>query len=329
MKNQKDKGKPLLFTLKLIVTLALSVIILWNVDWNEIWMAIKNANTILIGVIFILMVFNVFNSALKWKILLTIHNIYFHFNQLYKYYFTAVFFNNFLPSTVGGDGYRIYKTYKNPHSKSGAVLAVLMERITGLLALLLLGYIGTIVVYVKSGDEIARIGLIIGSIGLGIFMISLFAFNLKRNLFCELTGKCLPKKFRPAIAHIQDYYDKPSKTVLVLALSLFFQFVLLCNRLLLVVAVGESLSVFQLAIAITASTVIALVPISLNGIGLLDGSFIYLLVHFGIGYEQALLVMVLIRALAIPLSLFGGIFYFLDKRSFKNDDCNHQEVQTV
>jgi hypothetical protein len=204
-----------------------------------------------------------------------------------------------------------------------------MERITGLLALLLLGYIGTIVVYAKSGDEIARIGLIIGSIGFGLLMVFFFAFNLKPSLFCELIRKYSPKKFRPAIAHMQDYYDKTPKTVLVLILSLFFQFVLVCNRLLLVVAVGESLSIFQLAIAITVSTVIALVPISLNGIGLLDGSFIYLLVHFGIGYEQALLVMVLIRALAIPLSLFGGIFYFLDKRSFKNDDCNHQEVQII
>jgi hypothetical protein len=292
-------------------------------------MAIKNANIILIAVIFVLMVFNVFTCTLKWKILLAIHNIHFRFNQLYKYYFTATFFNNFLPSTVGGDGYRIYKTYKNPHSKSGAVIAVLMERITGLLALLLLGYIGTMVVYVKSGDEIARIGLIIGSIGFGLLMVFLFAFNLNRSLFCKLTRKYLPQKFRAAIDHIQDYYDKPSKTVIVLMLSLFFQFILICNRLLLIVAVGESLSIFQLAIATAASTVIALVPISLNGIGLLDGSFIYLLVNYGIGYEQALLVMVLIRALNIPLSLFGGIFYFFDKRSLKIDDYNHQEVQII
>ena len=329
MRDQKYPKKKLLFTLKLLTTLVLSFLILWNVDWKEIWLAFKNANVILIAVIFVLMVSGVFASAFKWKILLSIHNIYFQYNKLYKYYFTAVFFNNFLPSIVGGDGYRIYKTYKNPQSKSGAVIAILMERITGILALLLLGYIGTIVVYAKSGDEIARIGLLIGSTGFGVLLIFLFAFKIKRSLFSELKRKYFPQKVTAVIANLQEYYDNPSKTMIVLLLSLFFQSILIWNRLLLLVAVGESMSIFQLAIAVAGSTVIAMVPISLNGIGLLDGSFIYLLVHFGIGYEHALLVMVLIRALNVPLSLFGGIFYFLDKRALKIDDYKRQEVKII
>jgi glycosyltransferase 2 family protein len=80
---------------------------------------------------------------------LSIHRVPFEFRTLQKYYFIAMFFNNFLPSTIGGDSYRVIKTMHNPRSRSSAVIAVLMERLTGLAALLLLGYLGAIVEYLR------------------------------------------------------------------------------------------------------------------------------------------------------------------------------------
>ncbi|MFQ5584840.1 MAG: lysylphosphatidylglycerol synthase transmembrane domain-containing protein [Calditrichia bacterium] len=322
----KKSYKKLFQLLKLVVTVALCGFILWKIDWKGLDDAAESINFILLMAVFLAMVLNVFLSTLKWKILLAIHGIQFRFSVLYKYYFTAAFFNNFLPSTIGGDGYRIFKTFRNPESKEGAVTTVIVERITGILALLFLGFVGSIVIFLRNGDVIARDIMFTGTIGIGIFLVCFPLIVFKADLFRKLTGKYLPGKIKRVIAHTQDYQHNLSKTLLVILLSLLFQSFLLVYRLLLIYTVGESISIFSLAVVVAVSTVIALIPISINGIGLMDGSYIYLLVHYGVGYDQAVIVMLLIRLLQLPLSLVGGIFYQLDKSLLKVPDVQPEEI---
>ena len=151
--------KSILFLLKLLITIGLCAVIFWKVDWRGTWNALQHTNLLILIVVFAGMILNVFISTLKWKILLSIHWIRFELSQLYKYYFTASFFNNFLPSTIGGDGYRIYKTFRNPASKAGAVTSVLVERVTGILALIFIGFIGGIVSYLQTGNEFPELSL--------------------------------------------------------------------------------------------------------------------------------------------------------------------------
>lgn len=326
MVENKKSNKKTIRLLKLIVTLALCGFILWKIDWKSLDDAAESINFILLMAVFFAMVLNVFLSTLKWKILLAIHGIQFRFSVLYKYYFTAAFFNNFLPSTIGGDGYRIFKTFRNPESKEGAVTTVIVERITGILALLLLGFVGSIVIFLRNGDVIARDVMFAGLIGIGIFLLCFPVVVLKADLFRKLAGKYLPGKIKKVVAHIQDYQHNLSKTMLVILLSLLFQSFLLVYRLLLIYAVGESIPIFSLAVVVAVSTVIALIPISINGIGLMDGSYIFLLVHYGVGYDQAVIVMLLIRLLQLPLSLVGGIFYQLDKSLLQVPDVQPEEI---
>jgi len=95
----------------------------------------------------IIMLLSVSISAYKWQMMLKLHGVHFSFSKLHRYYFTAVFFNNFLPTSIGGDGYRIYKTFGNPRSTSSSVIAVVMERLTGIIALLAIGYFCSFIVY--------------------------------------------------------------------------------------------------------------------------------------------------------------------------------------
>lgn len=321
MANKKRNHKQTFYILKLLVTLSLCVFILWKIDLKNIWLAIQNSNPMLISIIFMAMVLNVFLSTFKWKLLLSMFNIHFDFTKLYKYYFTATFFNNFLPSTVGGDGYRIYKTFKNPHSKEGAIIAILLERFTGILALLFLGFIGGIVIYIQTGNKVSQFAVLSGAIAFSI-LILFFSFKIwKTGIIKYLTSKYFPQRFQKVLSYIKNYHYNFSKIVLVFLLSLFFQFFLIIYRLMLIYAVGESISIFGLAVVVAVSTIVALVPVSINGIGLMDGSYIYLLVNFGVGYEQAVIVMLLIRALQLPLSLVGGVFYFFDKKSLHVNNC--------
>ena len=130
---------------KLIVTALACALILRNILWAEVVEGIGQIDAFQTVIVFGVVLLSIPISAYKWKIILEIHGIHFNFLTLQRYYFIAMFLNNFLPTSIGGDAYRVYKTMNNPTSKSCAVLAVALERVSGLAALAVLTYVGGIV----------------------------------------------------------------------------------------------------------------------------------------------------------------------------------------
>jgi uncharacterized membrane protein YbhN (UPF0104 family) len=59
---------------------------------------------------------------------------------------------------------------------------------------------------------------------------------------------------------------------------------------------------------------VAILPISINGIGVQEGSYSLLLMQIGFGYEQALASALMIRVLTLLVSAFGGILLAISDR---------------
>lgn len=304
-----------IFTIKFVVTLALCILIFRNVDWHLTWLALRQTSPFVLAVVFIGMILNVTTSAFKWKILLALHGIQYKLLLLFRYYLIGSFFNNFLPSTIGGDGYRLYKTLTNPVSKAGAVAAIFVERITGLLALIVIGYLGAVVSYFHSGNEIAGFVVFWGSWGVVLCFCILFIIQFIPISTKQQIRGVLPRKLSNTLGFLSDYRGNLGTIVAVILLSFFFQiFLLILYCLLLMEVAGRYVSIFDVSVAVSLSTLISLLPLSINGIGLLDGSFIYVLKSFHVGYEQAVIVMILMRLLGYLQSLIGGVLYFFEKR---------------
>ena len=204
-----------------------------------------------------------------------------------------MFLNNLLPSTIGGDGYRILKTIDNPKSKSSAVIAIFVERLTGLMALLLLGYIGAIVSFLRGQDEFSR------------------AIALSGTLILLL----LITKIKSLLNNIEPYGAHPGKTAWVLLVSLFFQIHSIFFNWLLIVSLGKALDFFRLAVVVMMTNAIAVLPISINGLGLTEGSLMYFTGLYGLDNETALLSALILRVLIIPISLIGGLIYLRQDRT--------------
>lgn len=308
--------KKVLTLLKLIVTVLLCIVIIRQADWNKVLLGIKETGAPLVLLSLVLMLLSVTISTYKWQILLSIHGISCAFGQLHRYYFIAMFFNNFLPTSIGGDGYRIYKTLDNARSKSSAVIAVLMERITGIIALLLLGYFSAIWVYLQTENPLARLFILLGTIGLAVSLPLFLLINWRKLTARILSSEKAPRPLKAIAEHLVDYSRNPGKSLNVAATSFWFQ---LHNSLaffiLLHYGVGASISLPALLVVLALLNIVAMLPISINGIGLMEGSFIFLSGQFGVPYDAALVVMLLIRVLVMPLSMIGAFFYFRDKRA--------------
>jgi uncharacterized protein (TIRG00374 family) len=110
----KNIVKKFAFPIKLLVTIALSTLIIWKGDWGTIWKALQSSDPFLILCVFASMIFCVTISAFKWQLLLSIHGIHIDFGKLHKYYFTALFFNNFFPTNIGHRAPHWYMGTHNP-----------------------------------------------------------------------------------------------------------------------------------------------------------------------------------------------------------------------
>lgn len=301
----------------MIVTITLCTFIIWKGDWSRIWYTLQNSNLFLIIIVFVCMVFCVTISTFKWKVLLSIHKNHFSFLVLHKYYFTSVFFNNFLPTNIGGDAYRIYKTLQNSHFRAGALIAVFMERITGIWALVILGSIGYIVICLQG----------IASNLLPWVVLAFLVITMITSIACVIVlSRVMPKlltnirilwKLKRCMEHLGDYRYEPVKTLQVVLISFFFHVFTLAWMIVLIWALGADISIFKLVIAVMISNFVALLPVSINGIGVMDGAFVYVIGKYGLEYEHALMFMLFNRALVVPISLIGGIFYLRDKHSSK------------
>lgn len=81
-------------------------------------------------------------SVWRWHLLLDAQHVRIPARRLTESFWVALFFNNFLPSNIGGDVVRIADTSKPAGWRALATMVILVDRVLGLFALLSVGAIG-------------------------------------------------------------------------------------------------------------------------------------------------------------------------------------------
>ena len=297
---------------KLLVTIGLCWLIISWIDWQVFLTTVENADYALVSAVFILSLFGVAVSAWKWQILLKGHGIHFSLPSLVRWYFIAAFFNAFLPTNIGGDGYRLLKTYDNPRGRARAVGAILLERITGVLTLGFMGYVAALIVWQQTGSQLAgslaflgTVGGIVGLLGLAlIWRIGLVGPLGRLRLLRKIVDKTMEV--------IGDWQGQAGRMAAVMGLSLLFHLLRIGFIWLLILALGTTVDPVQLTVGLFAVEVAAMLPISLGGLGVMEGSFVYVMGGFGLDGEAALAGMLMLRVLTLLIGLIGALLYLAE-----------------
>src|SRR3990172_7297812 len=98
--------------IRILISAALIFWILKDTNFKEILSSIESANFLLVITSFSLHFIGYYVSAVRWKLLLSTQGVETKIGYLIKSYLVSTFFNNLLPSTVGGDAIRAYDSYK-------------------------------------------------------------------------------------------------------------------------------------------------------------------------------------------------------------------------
>ncbi|HSG65520.1 MAG TPA: lysylphosphatidylglycerol synthase transmembrane domain-containing protein, partial [Gammaproteobacteria bacterium] len=138
---------------KILVSVGLLTYLLSSVDWSSAVAAFRNAHVGALCFAILIIFGQAVISAWKWRVSLEIHQLQWRTSRLLNIIFVGYLFNNLLPTAVGGDLYRIYRTLpRNGERKSRAISALLLDRIVGLSCLLVVGAVGACVLYARDGN---------------------------------------------------------------------------------------------------------------------------------------------------------------------------------
>jgi uncharacterized membrane protein YbhN (UPF0104 family) len=219
--------------------------------------------------------------------------------------YIGAFFNQVLPSSIGGDAWRIWFCTRAGVPLGVATNSVLIERLVGLLAVLLCFCVTFPLLLGRVGDDPVRwlLWLIFAACAaaiLGLAFIALTAPRLERfRLLRPLAALGL------ALASVGRSSDVP----LLLWTGILGQFVAILAFYLINLSASVPLTFIDCAATLPPGLLVALLPISLGGWGIREGALIVLLSFYGITPEQALVVSTLFGLSLLTASLPGFLVW--------------------
>jgi uncharacterized protein (TIRG00374 family) len=313
-------GSSKILIIKVIVSASLIVYLLGYQIQNadEIWKTMSSANLPLLFAAFSLHLVGYGLSSWRWQILLRAQQVHVPLLTLAMSYLVGIFFNAFLPSTVGGDVVRASDTSKIAGSFTKAVLTVFVERLTGLIALLCLAVLAVPLI----SENWHTIGNMLW-VFLGTFcFIAMAILSIWHRKTKDILGILLKKS---GIRRLSLWWGKAreatdlfGQNVLVLfsavVISLLFQINVVVHYALIGKALGVEVPWLCYFAVVPIAMLILMVPASINGIGLREQVFIYLFAIFGVPPAAAVSIAWIAFGLILVQALFGGIAFAVRKR---------------
>ncbi len=305
--------------LRVIISVILLIIVIKFADIDHVVKSLKSFKIIWLLPIFLLILLSVIVSAWKWKLLIQAQKVSIRCSLLFIYYNCCLFFNNFLPSSIGGDGIRIYLAGKKAADYPAAASSVVMERILATVSLALLGLLSSI--FAEHPSKLAVLLLlflfIIGTILAYILICGWVPLKVQKR-----DGK-ISRAWRKFAVSASELKKHKKELFYCFFVSLLFQMIVS----LVIGAIMKGLSqplpgLPDLFLITCASSVLAMVPLGLNGYGMREGAYIFLLKPFGYTASAALTVSVLFAFFVTAYSLIGGVNWVLLRSRQRENKIN-------
>jgi uncharacterized protein (TIRG00374 family) len=312
--------------LKILITIGLFYYLFkTKVPLNEVINNIKNLNIIYIIIIILSFLLYYLIFSLRWNFLLKAQKIDISRSRSYLYILVSFFFNNFLPSGLGMDLVRsAYAGGKENFEK--ALGTSITERILGMIGMMTIGVLAVFSVKAKFAKfSILYIGLILLTIMVYYFFISLKIKWLKEKLL-SIKLFNLGDSIRKFYRAFKIYKDKRKTLLIGVGYSVPVQAVIIIINYFIARALGKPIPIFALLAYIPIITVISLIPVTINGLGLREAAYVYFFSSLNMTRSQAMSFSLIFFFTSVIASCVGGIVFLFISRENKRNIPEYKEI---
>jgi uncharacterized protein (TIRG00374 family) len=270
-------------------------------------------------------------ATFRWKVLLNVQGIDLGWVRSWQLFMIGMFFNLFMLGSTGGDVVKMFLTMREArNNKAAALLSVFMDRVIGMMALIIisLGFLYfrydllshspassallTTLLWLLAAAAVVIVVMFVGS-ALG-WVHYLPKWTPLRGRLVEVSAAC----------HMYAKGWRQTIWAFLVSFPLFAMFFITfyCAAR----AFTDKLGLVDVFSVLPMVAVITAIPISVSGIGLRESLFVSLLAPFGIGAAVATLISVTGFLINTVGSLAGGLV-FLFYRSSMNESIHLRHMQ--
>jgi glycosyltransferase 2 family protein len=257
-------------------------------------------------------------SAWRWQRVLEVFDVRVPLRTLTKHYFAGQFVGNVLPSTIGGDVVRVSRGTTTTGSGSVAFASVVLERLSGFIALPLLVFIGFLLRPSLLDNNHAWIAL---AIAFGTLL--LLALILVVAGHPKIAGRFAERenwmRFIGAVhVGIDRLRHQPRDAFGVLGAAVIYQLSVVASLYCAVQALDISIPTAAVIAFIPAVAMGQVVPLSVSGFGVREGLLVLLLHPLGVSTSSAVALGLFWYGMLLIVSLLGAPAFALGQRAVRS-----------
>lgn len=258
-------------------------------------------------------------NSWRWQFLLAHVGVREPLPRLTLLYFIGQFFSLFLPTSAGGDAYRVYEVSRNGRPLLRVFYATVQERLLGLGVVMLIGLVATVyyaallppslgvaIVLVQAAGTAAVVAL--------LYPGPLLALAARWRPFAgrvwaqRLSGSPLAERLASAARSLKEMPSlSPARCLLVVILAAAANLLGIASFVVVDRSLGLGVSFSAYCLVVPLVWVVRMLPVSLNGIGVGEGAFVFLIGLFAVPADKALALALTFLGLQTGVALFGGL----------------------
>lgn len=281
--------------------------------------------------------------GLRWWLLLRTQSVFIRFWAVVKLHFLGLFYNNFMPSSVGGDLIRAWYVTRHTDRKFEAALSVFADRAVGLLSTLIIAAFSYMlflhgkakVITSSEGDGLLHSLMKYKGILLWIFpaiavVFCILLFHKKgRSILTKLWLYIRIHSIR-IIVKLRDsvviYCSKPGTMLMAFGITLFLQIMVITSFWFLGQNLGISVSIKYYYVFFTMTWVLGTIPVSIGGAVVVEVLLASLFINFaGVAGEKALALALCQRIVLMLASLPGAVIHLVGAHLPKDFSVDYEE----
>ena len=296
------------FWFRILVTTSIFILIFRSIHINQLWVTLKQAGLGLLLVALLMQFGSTSLSAYRWQIIM--HNLSFGqpLSFYWRSYFKASFFNQGLPTSIGGDALKVLDVAGQGFRKRDALYGIMLDRITGLAALMWLNLAAYLINPNLLPSPIYHLTLLLVVGSLVGFMIAsslrhLPWLNAYSRLRIVIT---LSERLHQAFLN---------NRILLIGSSLLIPILAMLSIFMTGSALGLRYNLVTYFIIVPPAILLTIIPISMAGWGIREGTLVALFSLIGADKATILAMSILYGLMQIIVSLPGFIIYLSGRKN--------------
>lgn len=303
--------------IKVLVSIGLLVVLAMRVDWPQIVHEVRKLSWWVFVAAIVLQVLSFTLANVRWWVILRTDRLGYRFIDLLPQYYIGSFFNNLLPTSTGGDLFRMYYIYKRGHGAALAVSPVIVERVIGLV--ILVGMAVVALPFLRADPEIAHGLKVSFTTAFVAMVVGLVLLRWQRTYwpihnFFERWSEMRIVKALLNIAEAVHLYLQRTALVMVLAvMTVLLQFLEIILFYILGHGLGSDMPFTAFIVMVPVVFVVAALPITVGGLGVREIAVVALFTAAGMSEPHAATTALLFIPVLLIASLPGLIAFMLNK----------------